>query len=68
MDIFQSFLKRIEQGELDPGDNFTERIKQFANELMINTDKDFLTGKQAAVLWLHHLKRLGYRVEIPDTK
>lgn len=66
MDIFQSFLNRIERGELDPGDDFSERTKQFAKEVIINTEQGFLTGKQAAVLWLHHLRRLGHHVEIPD--
>ncbi len=58
MDIFQSFINRIEQGELDSGDNFSERTKQFAKEVITNTEQGFLTGKQAAILWLHHLKRL----------
>ena len=66
MDIFQSFLNRIERGELNPGDNFAERTKQFATDVIINTERGFLTGKQAAILWLHHLKQLGYPVEIPD--
>lgn len=66
MDIFQSFLNRIEQGELDPGDTLSERTKQFAKEVIINTEQGFLTGKHATILWLHHLRRLGIHVEIPN--
>ncbi|MFA5837004.1 MAG: hypothetical protein WC837_08630 [Bellilinea sp.] len=68
MEQFQSLLNRIEQGELDPGDNFSERTKQFAKEVIINAQQGFLTEKQAVVLWLHYLRRLGHHVEIPDNE
>ena len=68
MEIFQSFLNRIEHGELDPGDNLGERTRQFAKEVISSTEQGFLTGKQATILWLYHLKRLGIHVEIPDSE
>jgi hypothetical protein len=57
MQKFQSFLNRIEQGELDPGDNLSERTKRFAREVISNTEQGFLIEKQATILWLYHLNK-----------
>jgi len=65
-DLFPEFIKRIDRGEIDQGDRFNERVRKFANEVIIATDQGLLSGKQAAKLWLVHLKRLGHRVDIPE--
>jgi len=63
---FQAFLNRIVNGELDDGEEFDQRTGKFAKEVIAATDQGLMTGKQAATLWLHHLKRLGFPVEIPE--
>ena len=66
--MFDVFLARIERGELDQGEATEARVTQFAHEVIAASEEGLLTAREAAILWLHHLRRLGIPVHIPHTR
>lgn len=64
--VFDGFLMRIEEGELDDVQDIDQRTREFGRELISAADAGALSRKEVAMLWLHDLKRRGYVVEIPE--
>ena len=65
-DVHLAFLRRIERGELDGGEDLATRFRQFAQELNLTASQGLLTVAEVTSLWMEHLKRMNHGIDAPD--